>query len=85
MAEKCDLFLWRHHILHLLQSFGGKKLIYEFEVLHANNSHVCPIYNTVFWKFWNFWILEHFYQKNCFFLILGVKIQKFWKSETAIL
>ena len=42
-------------------------------------------YNTVFWKFRKFWILEHFFQKNLFFEILEVKIQKFAKSEIAIL
>ena len=43
MAQKYDLFLLRHHISHLLQSFGGQKLRYEFEIWHANYSHVCPI------------------------------------------
>ena len=48
-------------------------------------SCVSYTYNTVFWKIWKFWILEHFFKENLFFKILGVKIQKFWKYEIAIL
>ena len=43
-GPKCDLVLWRHHISHLLQSFGGQKLRYEFEIWYANYSHVYPIH-----------------------------------------
>ena len=50
MAQKCDLFSWRHHISHLLQSFGGQKLRYEFEIWHANYSNVCPIHIIRFLK-----------------------------------
>ena len=71
MAKKCDYILWRHHISHLLQSFGGQKLRYEFEIWHANYSYVGPIHIIRFLKvlkildfralfpekvvFWHFW------------------------------
>ena len=43
-GPKSDLFLLRHNISHLLQSFRGQKLRYEFEIWHANYSHVCSIH-----------------------------------------
>ena len=48
-------------------------------------SYVSYTYNTVLSKFWKFGILEHLFQKNLFFEIFGVKIQKFWNSEIPIL
>ena len=74
MAQKCDLFLWRHHISHLLQSFGGQKLRYEFEIWHANYSHVCPIRIIRFFEYLeNFGFYSIFPRKTCFWNFGGQK------------
>ena len=70
MTQKCYLFLWRHHISHLFQSFGGQKLRYEFAIWHANYS-VSYTYNS-FLK--NLKILDFraLFPEKLVFFILGV-------------
>ena len=83
MVQKCALSLWHHHISHLLQSFGDQTLRYEFEIWHANCSHVGPIHIIrFFWKNWKFWIFQHFSQKNLFLKFWGQnKKLKIWDSH----
>ena len=42
-------------------------------------SCVTYTYNTVFWKVWKFWILEHFFPKNLFFWNFGGQNPKILK------
>ena len=70
--------LWRHHISHLLQSFGGQSLRYEFEIWHANYSYRAPIHKELqgavirFFKFWEKKLtLEHFFKTSIFLNFVG--------------
>ena len=38
------------HTYYSHYSFGGQKLRYEFEIWHANYSHVCPIHIIRFFE-----------------------------------
>ena len=75
MAQKCHLIWWHHCFSHLLQPFVGQKLIYGFEIWHADYSYVDPIHTIRF--FWKFWILEQFsLKKSCSLTFWGSKSKK---------
>ena len=76
MAQNCDLISWRHHISHLLQTFGGQTSRYGFEILHADYSYVGSYtYNTFFENFKNCRLCSNFSKKKVVFENLGVKIK----------
>ena len=78
-------FMTSPHFTLITVIWGSKIEIRIWNLACELLSCVSYTYNTVFWKFGKFWILEHFVQKNFFFEIFRVKIPKFWKSEIAIL